>query len=193
VVKVISDKDKTNKAGKTIAIEYAYRNLKAYFRFGLITLIGLAADLATKHWAVNNIPSDEYGNPQPIDIIPDYFRFILGHNPGAVWGIGAGNTKLLLITSMIAVILLLWFFALSRASQWGWHIALGMMLAGALGNLYNRLFTGGYVVDFIQIDLHFWPANPWPTFNIADILLTLGVGVLLICMLRHSRSEGRPE
>jgi len=193
VVKVISDKEKANETGKVITIEYSYRNLKAYLRFGIIALIGLGADLATKHWAVNKIPLDEYGNPQVIDVIPNYLNFTLGHNPGAVWGIGAGNTKLLLFTSIIAVLLLFWFFAASRANQWGWHIALGMMLAGALGNLYNRVFTGGKVVDFIQVDLHFWPANPWPTFNVADILLTLGVGVLLIFMLRHSRSEGRPK
>ena len=61
-----------------------------------------------------------------------------------------------------------------------------MLLAGALGNIHDRLFNNGQVVDFIEVNLHFWPANPWPTFNIADVLLCVGVAILVINLLFKS-------
>ena len=75
-----------------------------------------------------------------------------------------------------------------------------MLFAGAVGNLYNRIFNDGEVIDFIVVDLHFWPANPWPTFNIADALLCVGVALLLISFYRtqkqvaaSSRDSSQPK
>ena len=62
-----------------------------------------------------------------------------------------------------------------------------MIFAGAVGNLSNRIFNQGEVIDFIVVDLHFWPANPWPTFNIADVLLVIGVALLLISFYRAQK------
>jgi signal peptidase II len=70
-------------------------------------------------------------------------------------------------------------------------VAIGLVSAGALGNLHDRLFrtmevVGGVrhgVVDFIKI--YYWPGKAWPTFNVADIALVVGVGLLLIYLSRH--------
>ena len=62
-------------------------------------------------------------------------------------------------------------------------LTLASLMGGALGNMHNRVFNDGKVIDFIEVNLHFPPANPWPTFNLADVLLTVGVAVLLVNLL----------
>ena len=159
---------------------------KAHFRLWIVAGLGLAADLSTKSWALRTI-----GNPAqvnhyelyPIEIIEGCVRLITVLNPGASWGIAAGKTSWLLAGSAIALVFMLWLFISLRSGQWVAQVALGMLLGGALGNTYDRLFNGGMVVDFIDVNLGFWPANPWPAFNVADSLLCVGVGVLLISML----------
>ena len=184
-----------NRSGKTDtslnttdSFGYSYRNLKAHLCLWLITVLGAGADLLSKSWALERLGSPEQGNLQHIDIIEGYVRFITVFNTGAVGGAAAGKTTLLIGASVVAIIMLLWFFAVSRSNQFGCHIGLGMLLAGALGNLYDRVFNDGKVVDFIEVNLHFWPADPWPTFNIADVLLTVGVGILMIFMLRQNNA-----
>ena len=181
--------DKTGTSLKTpVSFGYSYRNFKAHLCLWLITVLGVGADLLSKSWAVERLGNPEKGNLQHIDIIEGYVRFITVFNPGAVGGAAAGKTTLLVGASVVAIIMLLWFFAVSRSNQLGCHIGLGMLLAGALGNLYDRVFNDGKVVDFIEVNLHFWPADPWPTFNIADVLLTVGVGILMIFVLRKSNA-----
>jgi len=173
----------------TVSFGYSYRNFKAHLCLWIVTVLGVAADLLSKSWAVERLGNPEKGNLQHIDIIEGYVRFITVFNPGAVGGAAAGKTTLLVGASVVAIIMLLWFFAVSRSNQFGCHIGLGMLLAGAMGNLYDRVFNDGKVVDFIEVNLHFRPFNPWPTFNIADVLLTVGVGVLMIFMLRQGKHE----
>jgi len=182
-----SDKTDTS-LNTTVSFGYSYRNFKAHLCLWLITVLGAGADLLSKSWAIERLGSPEQGNLQHIDIIEGYVRFITVFNTGAVGGAAAGKTTLLIGASVVAIIMLLWFFAVSRSNQLGCHIGLGMLLAGALGNLYDRVFNDGKVIDFIEVNLHFWPANPWPTFNIADILLTVGVGILMIFMLRQDKA-----
>ncbi len=172
----------------TIPFGYSYRNFKAHLCLWIVTVIGVGADLLSKSWAVARLGNPEEGNPQQIDIIQGYVRFVTVCNPAAVGGAAAGKTTLLVGASVVAIIMLLWFFAVSRSNQLGCHIGLGMLLAGVLGNLHDRVFNDGKVVDFIEVNLHFWPADPWPTFNIADVLLTVGVGILMIFMLRKNNA-----
>ena len=172
---------------------------RAHLCLWLTAAVGLAADLISKQWAVSTI-----GNPDQIDffdpatmlkpivIIENYLRFNTVHNTGAVAGMAAGKTTLLVVASVAAVVFLLWLFATSRPSQWLTHIALGMLFAGALGNMYDRIFNQGKVIDFIEVNLHVWPANPWPTFNVADIFLCLGVVILLLTLL-GSRAQSLPQ
>lgn len=161
-------------------------------RLWLIAGLGLIADLLTKSWALrvigNPAESSGYDSLHPIVIIEDYVRFITVLNSGASWGIAAGKTTLLLTGSAIALVFMFWLYASLRSCQWVAQVALGMLLGGALGNTYDRIFNDGKVVDFIDVNLHFWPADPWPAFNIADSLLCVGVAILLISMLFHKKS-----
>ena len=173
---------------KIIPFEYSYRNLKAHLCLWIVTVLGVGADLLSKSWVIERLGKPGQETPQHIDIIEGYVRFITVFNDGAVGGAAAGKTTLLIVASVVAIIMLLGFFAVSQSNQLGCHIGLGMLLAGAIGNLYDRLFNNGNVIDFIDVNLHFRPFNPWPTFNIADVLLTVGVGILMIFMLRRDKA-----
>ena len=61
------------------------------------------------------------------------------------------------------------------------HVALGLFTAGICGNLWDRIFNDGRVRDFI--DIVYWPGKHWPAFNIADSMLCIGVGLMIISSL----------
>jgi len=179
----------TNKEYKSICVsDMSFHNLFAHLRLWSVAMVGLIADLLTKRWAMTHL-IDETGREKPMAIIENYFYFILGQNAGGPWSIAEGKTGFLIGGSLMALVFLLWIFSTSHYKHWVCHIALGMLLAGALGNLYDRIFNDGKVVDFISVDLHVRFANPWPTFNIADVLLTVGVGILMIHLFRHSDGQ----
>lgn len=162
-----------------VASEPALRNGWAHLRLWSVAGVGLAADLLSKAWSQQALTGAQ-GQSQPIVMIEGYLTFTLRYNAGAAFSMAEGRTGLLILAAAVAVGLLFWFFAGTRANQRWSHGAVGLLLAGALGNLYDRVFNEGQVVDFIEVNLHFWPANPWPTFNVADVLLCVGVGILLL-------------
>ena len=172
-------------------IKYAVFSVKAHAFFWSVTTLGFACDLISKQWAIKTIgipyePGqiiDPGMEKNPIVLIENFLTLNTLHNPGAVSGLLAGKTSLLIAASALAIIFLFWLFATSRPNQWVTHIALGMLLSGALGNLYDRIFNDGKVIDFIEVDLHFWVFNPWPTFNLADVWLCLGVAILILTFL----------
>jgi len=122
------------------------------------------------------------------ELVPGWLRFEVTVNQGAVFGIGQGQRLLFLVVSAAAVAFLVYLFASSKPRQWFYQIVLGMLLAGVLGNVYDRLLFG-YVRDMIHA-LPGWPnplvrffpnwryVFPW-IFNVADSLLCVGVGLML--------------
>ena len=99
-------------------------------------------------------------------------------NDGAAFGIASGQRYLLVAVSVIALIVILTVFLFSGSERKLVHIALGLFAAGICGNLYDRIFNNGLVRDFI--DVVYWPGRHWPAFNIADSMLCIGVGLLII-------------
>ena len=155
--------------------------LRSHLILWIVFVIGFAVDFLTKKWVLRELGVP--GQDKPVVIIEDWFRFSTVFNPGAVWGSFGHKTSFLLLVSFVAVVFILCIFASSTKKAWWVHLSCGMILAGAFGNIYDRIFNDGYVIDFIEVNLHFWPANPWPTFNIADSLLCVGVPILVIPML----------
>lgn len=107
----------------------------AYARFLLVAIPGLALDLWSKSWAFHTLGQ---GNRSRV-VIPHVLEFQTMLNHGALFGIGSGQTTLFLIASACALLLVFWMFAQSGARAWALHIALGGILAGALGNMYDRI------------------------------------------------------
>jgi len=113
-----------------------------------------------------------------------YIRPIL--NPGGIWSLDLPGWVLTGATALAVPLLLVWLFRPLRASAWE-SAGKVLILGGALGNLYDRIFYGA-VRDFI--DAYLWGWN-YPVFNVADIVLVVGIGVLLICSFREGRKERR--
>ncbi len=178
------------------AIKCAACSAKAHAIFWSVTVVGFASDLISKQWAIKAIGNpyepgqiiDPGAEKNPIVLIENYITLATLHNSGAVAGFMSGKTGLLIAASILAVIFLFWLFSTSRSNQWVTHIALGMLFSGALGNMYDRIFNDGKVIDFIEVDLHFWVFSPWPTFNLADVWLCVGVAVLILTFLGGGHS-----
>ncbi len=152
--------------------EPAMFSAAAWLRFLLVAIGGLAADLWSKHAAFAFLG---YGPGSRVQVvIPHILTLETTLNNGAVFGIGQGLAILFILISLVAMAFVVYVFMSSLRRQWIIHVALGLILAGAMGNLYDRLFNHGRVRDFIL--LTHWPFD----FNLADTMLCIGVPLLII-------------
>jgi signal peptidase II len=145
---------------------------KSHLIFWSLMAGGLTLDLWTKKAVFDWLqPNEAYS------VINGFLRLILAVNNGAAFNLFAGKPYFLATVSIIAISAIFVVFLFSGDMQKLIHIALGLFAAGVCGNLYDRLFNNGSVRDFI--DVH-WSDYHWPTFNVADSLLCIGVGLLII-------------
>ena len=166
----------------------AARFWQAWVRFFLPVALGLWADLALKAYSFPGgviwyEDSERFhaqgrfvGETQPL--IPHVLGIVTTVNDGAVFGLGRGKVTWFVCFSLIAIGTIGWVFARSRRSQVFLHVALGLILAGALGNLYDRIVYHG-VRDMLLFNVRWYPF----VFNIADVLLCVGVPLLMLCWL----------
>jgi signal peptidase II len=115
----------------------AFRDAPSWCRFVAIATLGLALDLWSKQWAFQSLGQGR----KPVVIVPHVLEFQTMLNKGALFGLGAGRTMLFLIASAAALLLVLWMFAQTSPRRRVLQIALGAILAGALGNMYDRVFV----------------------------------------------------
>lgn len=162
-------------------------SLGAHLRLWTPAIVGLAADLWTKNWAFAQLGRTR-------EVIPDVLSLQRSENRGALMGIGQNMTVLFIVASLLALLFVLFIFVKSARTQRSFHAGLGMVLAGALGNLYDRIFREGRVRDFIKIELRIGDTELWPwVFNVADMLLVCGVAVLMINIWFDRKSFQKPE
>lgn len=183
-----------------------FTSAAALARFVLTTAIGLALDQWTKVIAFQKLASgvahDPDGHiyviPAPAyaashgsgyALIPGWLHFTATANPGAVFGIGQGQRPLFIAVSIAAILFITWLFA-NSGRQRIYQVILGMLLAGVLGNMYDRI-EFGYVRDMVYIFPN-WRVFPW-VFNVADSLLCVGVTLMIVySVFQGPHSEGDP-
>lgn len=107
---------------------------------------------------------------QSIPVINEIFYLTRVHNRGAAFGILKNQLLFLIITSLVAIGLICYNLKAGNEKRKASNFALGLILAGAAGNLIDRIFFG-YVIDFIDFRI-------WPVFNIADSSITIGACIL---------------
>ena len=127
----------------------------------------------------------------PTAVVPDVFNLAFATNTGAAWSIGHGNNGFFLVLSLGALAVLgvgyrLGFFGRSPWTRAG----LALLTPGVLGNLVDRA-RFGHVVDFLQFDLHFRGAHPFPTFNVADACITFAAGCFVLGAWREETGTKR--
>jgi len=153
--------------------------LKAQLTFWLLMVFGVVFDLWSKK-AVFDFLEQQPNNR--FTIIDGFLQLVRALNDGAAFGLFSGNPYLLAAVSIIALLIIFAIFFLSGAERKVVHVALGLFAAGVCGNLYDRIFNNGLVRDFI--DVVYWPGRHWPAFNVADSLLCIGVGLMIISCFR---------
>lgn len=220
----------------------------SHFRLWPAAVLGLLADLWTKHWAFSRLsPSRDFSDS--LEIIPHLMTFRRSLNTGALFGMGKGLVPLFIAASIVALAFVLYLFYHSGRDRRSLHVALGLVLAGALGNMYDRVFMvadvvhytapdgreyseavkrlpeldrpgvkmvgtwpkgehpwaiqdsmnprfhqQGVVRDFVKMEPSFTIAGhridiwPW-VFNIADVLLVVGVGLLMLNFWWERKAE----
>ena len=165
-----------------------------YILFGAIAAIGCAVDLTTKAWLFS---WPELGGGNTFWLWPGHAGFQLSWNQGALFGMGQGSTWLFASLSILAGCAIpLWLFYWRAANDVWLTAALGSVMGGLLGNLYDRLgmpdhLWPGRGSDFGQpvhavrdwILVQWSDQLRWPNFNIADSLLVVGA----IALMLHAR------
>ncbi len=158
----------------------AMPNPAAYVLFFSVAIAGITADLYSK-----SAIFDWLFDKPPYPVIEGFLTFVIVLNDGAAFNILGGKTDILVIASFVALVAILGIFLFGNMKHTLANIALGMFAAGICGNLYDRLFNEGLVRDFI--DVVYWPGKHWPAFNIADSLLCVGVGLMIISIYLTDR------
>jgi signal peptidase II len=152
--------------------------LTATLLFWPMALGGAALDLWSK-WAVFRwLPQTE---TQEYPLIDGFLQFVLRVNDGAAFSLFRGWTYFLVGISAVALVIVIGVFFFGKLRSRLMLFALGCITAGIIGNLYDRAFNAGCVRDFIDV---YVGSHHWPTFNVADSLLCIGVGLLVIANLR---------
>ncbi|MEK7766463.1 MAG: signal peptidase II [bacterium] len=125
------------------------------------------ADQASKWLALSRL-ADSVTTP----LIPSVFHLTLVHNTGAAFGMfHGGNLVLGLVAALVAGALTIWHASITQAHP-GREWAVGLILGGALGNLFDRVYRSG-VVDFLDFRV-------WPVFNVADSAICVGAGWMML-------------
>ena len=137
----------------------------------ILAAVILSLDQLTKFIITKNLMPHE-----SMPVIKGIFHFTLVHNRGAAFGILKGQLFLFIFTSVIAIILI--YRTLKNCHLNLYSISLGLILAGAIGNLIDRLLFG-YVIDFLDFRI-------WPVFNIADASITIGAILMGFSALRKA-------
>lgn len=159
----------------------ALPDLGAQFTFWPLMAAGLALDLWSKSIVFRWLMQKPGNN---VSIIDGFLRLVVALNNGGAFGIFSGKPYLLAVVSVVAVVVISVVFFFSRGQHRLVHIALALFAAGVCGNLWDRIFNHGYVRDFIDV---YYRDYHWPTFNVADIMLCISVGLLLISSLRVTK------
>jgi signal peptidase II len=162
-------------------------DMTAHLLFWPVSIIGFFADLWTKSLIFKWLqPGETYS------VIDGFFQLTAVLNAGAAFGLADGRRFFLIATSVIASLAIVAFFYFgkitNRLAQLALglfmvknrlaQLALGLFMAGVCGNLYDRIFNNGLVRDFIDVTI--WPGKHWPAFNLADSMLCIAVGLLVI-------------
>jgi signal peptidase II len=125
------------------------------------------------------------------DVIDGFFRITLSKNKGAVFGILSGAGDFLLVIRIISIAVLAFFAYRMRYAPTHKRVCLGLILGGAFGNLIDHL-AAGEVLDFLDVGIGM---RRWPTFNVADIAVTVGALLLILSYMLHAdshRTESEP-
>lgn len=148
----------------------------------ILSIIFLIVDQITKILVVNSLVPGEN-----IEIIKNIFSIIYTNNTGAAFSILLGKRIFLIVVAVLIIGVLLYYIKRNKIEKKIDIIALSFVIGGSLGNLIDRIVRG-YVIDFISIKIGNYN---FPIFNVADILIVIGVFLLLLSSRRRQSDDNK--
>lgn len=147
----------------------------------VVAAVAYAVDQVTKIVAMERLA----GTP-PVPVVDGILTLRLVRNPGAAFGLAGNATVVFTLVAVVVAIAIL--RTATRLRSRGWAVALGLLLGGAVGNLTDRLLRDpaplrGHVVDFLELP-------NWPVFNVADMVILAGAGLIVLLTLRGRTVDG---
>lgn len=158
----------------------------------LIFCLGiLLLDQSTKYMVIQKLVLY-----QKVEVIQGFFNLTHVRNTGGAFGIFGGEkgglgSFLFVVVSLMAIAAIVILFVKLKENERALAFSFSLILSGALGNLIDR-FRYGEVIDFLQFYLPFLPwgiFNPWPTFNVADSTICIGIGLLALELLKQDKKK----
>jgi signal peptidase II len=170
----------------------------------VVSIASLASDIVTKLWAEKKLE----GYPGYVNLIDNHLMLVLAKNKGGAWGLLQGQSEnvrrpFFLLVSVAAIAFIVTLYRRLQPRQHALKWGLPLVLGGALGNVFDRI-RYGFVIDFIDyradwikklnelIQKHYpnhIVTDHWPTFNVADIAICIGVALMAIDMLTSRRGK----
>ncbi|MCC5890292.1 MAG: signal peptidase II [Alkalibacterium sp.] len=138
----------------------------------LTALIVIGLDQLTKYMTVQSIPYREV-----VEWIPGFISFTHHRNTGAAWSILEGQMMFFYIVTLIVVGVIIYYLHVYGRKDRLFGLALSLILGGAIGNFIDRLLFQ-YVVDMVRLEF-----INFPIFNVADMALTVGVGLMIVYLI----------
>ena len=152
--------------------KYNLKQFKLDILFGLCAIFAIAVDQISKYWVVKYVPL----NAQ-IKLIPEFLYITHIKNSGGAFGIFQNKVNIFIIVSIISILLIVVLKICMSLKSYTYNLALGFVLGGAIGNLYDRYFIRE-VTDFIYIRF-------FAVFNGADSFIVIGFIILLIFLIKN--------
>lgn len=167
------------------APQSAIQRLRRYRLLWALALAVFVLDQVTKAWIDARLPLGTYGPPGAIPVIEGFFHLVHVGNTGAAWSMLAGKSTFLALLAFGTLAAIYFWRRELGLRQRIVQVSFGLLCGGIAGNLVDRLLHG-HVIDFL--DFHFG-SYVYPTFNIADAGICVGVGIYLIRSLKHPVEE----
>jgi signal peptidase II len=161
------------------------RNFSTYFPLVLFASLIVALDQWTKLLVRINIPYGDSWVPTGWEWLHPYARIVHWYNTGAAFGMFQNGNTVFSVLAIIVICVILYYYPLVERTDWFLRLAMGMQMAGAAGNLVDRLMIGK-VTDFVSI-------GTFPVFNVADASISVGVAVLLLGIWLKERAEKKSQ
>jgi signal peptidase II len=157
-----------------------------YMKLLGIAGIVVALDQWTKWLVRENIPFASQWLPEGLEWLMPYARLVYWHNTGAAFGMFQDGALVFTVLAFVVIGAILFYYPQIESEGWMFQLALSLQLAGATGNLIDRLLHDGKVTDFISI-------GTFPVFNVADSAITIGTAVLILGVWLSERAEKQAQ
>jgi signal peptidase II len=144
-----------------------------------VAIVVVALDQLTKVWVSTSLADGGWWTPLPA--LWRVFRITHITNSGAAFGIFPNQGNFFIIIAVVVALAIVLYYRYLPSQGWLVRLSLGLQLGGAMGNLLDRI-RYGHVVDFIDIGF-------WPIFNVADVAIVTGVGILAYCLWRDDQAS----